>query len=174
MNHKFKDITGQRFGRLIAESYIAGRRNPPPRTHGKWACVCDCGNEALVEAGSLVNNLTRSCGCLKKEMYAYPPTILDLSTRRFGRLIATEMIRGKSRRRKNGRPTKWKCVCDCGNHTVVRSDVLMRGDTKSCGCLRVASGMLSRNNTLNVGDLPYSLIDLVSCHYGNVQELKTG
>ena len=27
------------------------------------------------------------------------------------------------------------CRCDCGNLTVVRSDHLSGGDTKSCGCL---------------------------------------
>lgn len=30
----------------------------------------------------------------------------------------------------------WKCICDCGNERVVAAGALLRGDTKSCGCLR--------------------------------------
>lgn len=35
-----------------------------------------------------------------------------------------------------GRHNMWECVCDCGNHTVVRASVLVKGHTKSCGCYR--------------------------------------
>lgn len=30
----------------------------------------------------------------------------------------------------------WKCKCDCGNETVVPIYALVKGTTKSCGCLR--------------------------------------
>ena len=29
----------------------------------------------------------------------------------------------------------WKCQCDCGNISIVRSDCLKSGNTMSCGCL---------------------------------------
>lgn len=32
----------------------------------------------------------------------------------------------------------WQCLCDCGNVTTVISSNLVRGDTKSCGCLKWA------------------------------------
>ena len=31
---------------------------------------------------------------------------------------------------------RWKCVCDCGNETVVGQTLLQTGKTKSCGCLQ--------------------------------------
>jgi len=31
---------------------------------------------------------------------------------------------------------KWKCLCACGNETIVRATNLHNGSTKSCGCLR--------------------------------------
>jgi hypothetical protein len=55
----FIDLTGQRFGRLVAESYI----KPP---HRRWQCRCDCGNVARVPAGNLRSGMTNSCGCLLK------------------------------------------------------------------------------------------------------------
>lgn len=36
---------------------------------------------------------------------------------------------------KNLRRVHWLCECECGNTTVVRSDCLTSGNTKSCGCL---------------------------------------
>jgi len=30
----------------------------------------------------------------------------------------------------------WKCVCDCGNEHIVGAGELIRGETKSCGCLK--------------------------------------
>lgn len=28
----------------------------------------------------------------------------------------------------------WRCLCDCGNHTVVLGALLKNGNTKTCGC----------------------------------------
>ncbi len=60
---KFKDLTGQQFGRLTA---IA--RLPP---HGKntalmWACQCECGGSIVVRGTDLTNGHTMSCGCYRK------------------------------------------------------------------------------------------------------------
>jgi hypothetical protein len=56
----FQDLTGQRFGRLVAISY-AGT--------SKWLCKCDCGREIATKAQSLKDGVTRSCGCLRIEMF---------------------------------------------------------------------------------------------------------
>lgn len=58
----------------------------------------------------------------------------DLTGRRFGKLTVIECVG----RNKSGR-FMWKCKCDCGNITTVRSDGLTSGHTKSCGCLTVAA-----------------------------------
>ena len=31
---------------------------------------------------------------------------------------------------------RWKCVCDCGNETIVGQTLLQTGKTKSCGCIQ--------------------------------------
>jgi hypothetical protein len=60
---KFVDITGQRFGRLVA---ISGKERDKHR-NALWTCKCDCGNEVKVILESLKNGCTKSCGCLNKE-----------------------------------------------------------------------------------------------------------
>lgn len=58
------DLTGQRFGRLVAleptgkkcwESIV-------------WLCRCDCGNKTMVAGRHLRSGHTQSCGCRKKEI----------------------------------------------------------------------------------------------------------
>lgn len=34
-----------------------------------WLCKCDCGTERLVRSGDLVNDKSKSCGCLQTEHY---------------------------------------------------------------------------------------------------------
>jgi hypothetical protein len=59
---------------------------------------------------------------------------IDLTNCKFGRL--TVLYRGPSKLRSNkGSRTCWVCKCDCGKETIVQSDALRRGITKSCGCL---------------------------------------
>ena len=59
---KFIDLTGQKFERLtVIKRY--GRRH----SHVLWLCVCDCGNEIVVDSNSLRTGNTRSCGCIRKE-----------------------------------------------------------------------------------------------------------
>lgn len=55
------DISGKRFGRLVAESYAGHASNG----RALWRCACDCGNIVTVTAKNLMNGNTRSCGCLK-------------------------------------------------------------------------------------------------------------
>ena len=54
----------------------------------------------------------------------------DLRGNRFGRLLVIE------RAPERARYALWRCLCDCGNVTVVASASLRLGRTKSCGCWR--------------------------------------
>ena len=55
--------TGERYGRWIVVERGANDRHG----HVRWRCLCDCGNEKLVDVGALARGLSRSCGCLKLE-----------------------------------------------------------------------------------------------------------
>lgn len=60
------DLTGRRFGRLIALE-VSGRNSSG---HYMWRCVCDCGNEKNIGVSKLSTGHTVSCGCFRKETAA--------------------------------------------------------------------------------------------------------
>ena len=60
---KMIDVTGQRFGRLVALSPSKEKRD----SFIMWECRCDCGNLTVVRGSSLRNGDTKSCGCYEKE-----------------------------------------------------------------------------------------------------------
>lgn len=119
------DLTNRRFGRLIAVRSTEERKN----TSVVWECRCDCGKTAFVRSSSLLRGATRSCGCLQQQ-----ECTADLSGRRFGKLVAIK----QTEERKN-KYVVWECRCDCGNTVFLRSNSLLQGQTKSCGCMRSAS-----------------------------------
>lgn len=55
-----KDITGQRFGRLVAIKLLPKRRG----TRTVWLCQCDCGSVHEAMTTNLDKGATKSCGCL--------------------------------------------------------------------------------------------------------------
>lgn len=62
----FKDLTGQKFGRLtvlkVSRKVLSGKR-----FRYYWLCECECGNKKEIRTDSLTKHLVQSCGCLKKE-----------------------------------------------------------------------------------------------------------
>lgn len=64
---KLKDLTGQRFGRLVvierAENYV----QPSGQKKTQWRCKCDCGNEIITVGYNLTRGLCTSCGCVRIE-----------------------------------------------------------------------------------------------------------
>lgn len=64
---EFKDMTGDRFGRLVVIGRSDDRILPCGQRKIMWKCKCDCGNETVVMATSLRRGRTNSCGCIAKE-----------------------------------------------------------------------------------------------------------
>lgn len=60
---KYKNMIGQRFGRLV----VLSRAENDAQQNARWLCRCDCGKEKIIQGGSLRNGKIRSCGCLLSE-----------------------------------------------------------------------------------------------------------
>lgn len=69
------------------------------------------------------------------------PKRLDLTGERYGYLVALEWIDYVPS------SSRWRCICDCGNTTIVRANSLRIGRTQSCGCLH--KELLSERSTIH-------------------------
>lgn len=56
--------------------------------------------------------------------------IKDLTGQKFGRLTVVDFSHLDK-----WKEAVWNCICDCGNLKKVKGALLVRGGTKSCGCL---------------------------------------
>ena len=115
-----RDLTGQRFGKLTVLGLAPTESGSGRRL---WKCRCDCGGTVLTTAGQLNAGNVKSCGCLAR------PGLKDWVGKRFGHLTVTAYDG-----RRNGKHF-WRCICDCGNETVVNQSNLQSGHSLSCGCM---------------------------------------
>jgi hypothetical protein len=128
---KFRNLTGQHFGRWKALEY---------KGDAQWLCECSCEQHTkkLISSTSLVQGRSQSCGCLHKEQLSKkintgkPSTSLhDLTGQRFGKLLVIKRIGTV-----NYKKPLWECLCDCGNTANVTTPALVNNTTLSCGCFR--------------------------------------
>lgn len=62
-----KALTGIRFGRLTVVKRAEDLVSRSGTHRSQWLCLCDCGNEKVVQARFLIDGTTVSCGCYAKE-----------------------------------------------------------------------------------------------------------
>lgn len=62
-----KDISGERFGKLVAVQPVGRDKN----RQQLWECRCDCGNTKIATATSLRTGTTSSCGCLRRHRFQW-------------------------------------------------------------------------------------------------------
>lgn len=118
LREKRHDLTGMEFGALK----VKGPGGANASGNKLWLCECACGKETLVATSKLKQGLTKSCGCRIHKAK-------DLAGQRFGRLVARQIVKPE------GKGAHWLCDCDCGGSATVPAGSLVRGITRSCGCL---------------------------------------
>lgn len=81
-----------------------------------------------------------------------PQPLMNLIGQRYGRLVVLERDFSK-------RTTAWKCLCDCGNITVVTTKHLRsKGySTKSCGCLNREGNPTHRQSRTRLYNIYYCM-----------------
>lgn len=107
---RHKDITGQRFGRLVALQKT-GRR-----IHGmnvEWEFRCDCGALTCTSVHAVKNGNTNSCGCYGKDRVAETQR-LQLAGKRIGSLTAVKFSHNFTKANGSKGQAYWLWQCDCG------------------------------------------------------------
>lgn len=145
-NEKPTYLIGQKFNRLTVIDFHHYRDvyNKKRVLYKYWLCQCDCGRICIEEERLLKTLKVMSCGCYKQEKAKQimketrknkgGRPIKDLSGNRYGRLVVLKMVDKDS----------VECVCDCGKIIVCKKRSLIRGDRKSCGCLRYKKLLIKR------------------------------
>jgi hypothetical protein len=104
---------GEVFGRLTVIAVLS---------HKNCLCRCECGSSHVAKICNLRSGSIRSCGCMSRERMIAPGAT-------FGRLTVlhfAETINDQGH---------YACRCICGAETIVRTQSLRAGLTRSCGCL---------------------------------------
>lgn len=133
---KALDLTGQRFGRLVA---IRPTEKRDSQHLVIWEFQCDCGNIIERTGRQVKRGNTQSCGCLKREKLIQRN--IDNGNKinigdRFGLLVVIEDL-GFRKQKSRDKQERWsKCQCDCGNIIEQRNNNLQSGTAQSCGCVK--------------------------------------
>ncbi len=113
-----EDLTGQKFNRLTAIK-------PSETKKSAWLFRCDCGTEKELTSSPVKKGVTKSCGCLIREV-----RFVDLTGQRFNRLTAIKPME----KNKQGGYSYWLFKCDCGNEKIINKYGVKSGYVQSCGC----------------------------------------
>lgn len=126
------DITGNRYGRLVALTRINVGYDGV-----NWECQCDCGNTMVCSVHRLRAGNTRSCGCYKKERTS-ETHVKNMIGTRIGKFVVIEDCGSDEQGGK-----MWKCKCDCGNIFIAPGRDLRYGKYVSCGCYKLENARMS-------------------------------
>jgi hypothetical protein len=92
------DVTGQRFGRLLALERVERKSQREGRSY--WLCLCDCGNEIITRSSCLRRGESQSCGCLMSELKRMESLKHGCSSRGTGKPATTEYTAWLSAKRR--------------------------------------------------------------------------
>lgn len=116
---QIKDLTNQKFGKLLVLEKTDERRN----RQVVWKCLCDCGKETFVVGQALRNGHTTSCGCRHHESF----NVKDITGKNFGKLTVLKRLGSNEKRE-----AIWDCICKCGNHRICTTHQLNQIEVRSC------------------------------------------
>ena len=134
----YVNLKGMKFGRLTVI-----KRMPKTLTSGghqliKYLCRCDCGNERVVDGGSLKDGTTQSCGCLNREISSRQ-SLIDFTNKTIDMITVLYRIDDYVKP-SGGRVPKWFCKCKCGNNVELTSEQIKHTPYLSCGCVSYSRG----------------------------------
>ena len=114
---------------------------------GKYRCRCQCGTERDVNGVNLRNGKSKSCGCKKWQLFTETrmQTASDNETKPYsgeyreslypGEVFGYWTVLEPDHSIPGARNSSYLCRCVCGNVSSVKKANLLRGRSKSCGCM---------------------------------------
>jgi len=162
---RFIDLTGLKFNRLTVVSLnIKGKRT-------KWNCICDCGNECVIEANRLKKGISKSCGCFHKEATSKAKTThgITVTNKRLYNVWRNMLSRCYKKNNENYKYYGGKGVVICDlwlsdnsiffswalsngytkNMTIERKD--SNGNYEPSNCTFIPQSEQSQNTTISIG-----------------------
>lgn len=152
---RIKDLTGQRFGKLVVVGLDPDYISKSGR-HKTWLCKCDCGRYKVARGSRLISGYTTACslGCNHQ---------IDIGTR-FGKLTVLEMTDERS---KNGGSMLYKCRCDCGEELLVPSTELRAKRKSCCSNCKMSLGAITIESLLKENGIAYQKEYVIYDTYDN-------
>lgn len=178
---KFKDLTGQRFGKLTVIERTTDYIYPSGTKGVRWKCQCDCGKIVEIMTQPLKDGQTKSCGCSKGEFISLAVSD-NLIGKKFNHLT---VIQRNGYIVHNDRTTlQWLCKCDCGNQVSATAYQLKNDIIKSCGCLTdnihhkkccddISGQKFNRLTVIKKDETKKTLHWLCQCECGNITSVRT-
>lgn len=137
MESDIKDITGQRFGSLVALNITENRTS---NRNVIWKCQCDCGKLVDVSGSSLRKGHTKSCGCFSFRVRKYDP----IPNQSYGYLTFKTEAPRIITPHKTIKAGYWDCIC--GKEVIKSYQEVCNGSITSCGCMKGKSGIADITN----------------------------
>ena len=155
----FKDLTGQKFGKLTVKNRAENQVSPSGKSQTRWNCKCDCGSDNIVVSGDyLKRSECPSCGCEAHKNRVVKNRLNNIGEK-YGRLTIVNILWEE-------KPVKAVCKCDCGNDYIgVKADIVS-GHTQSCGCLQAKNASAANTKDWS-GCVAASGVEFVKQSYMN-------
>lgn len=125
MSSRSRNLAGEKYGSLTVLEKADGLQG----RYYLWRCICDCGNEIIVNTKNLTSHRKTHCGCKSKELRNSHQQVKDRTGEKYGALTALRIVE-KSKDGSWG----WECECECGKHVIVPARQLQKNKEIDCGC----------------------------------------
>jgi len=121
-----EDLSGKKFNKILIIRYSHSKNNLRI-----YEAICDCGKSILVIGSSVKRGRIKSCSCILKDMAKRKTEKVtkQILNKKFNKLTVVSFSYIKNQK------SYYKCLCECGNTTIIRSNTLQTGLAKSCGCM---------------------------------------
>lgn len=128
--YQVSDYIGKRYGYLTVIGKSSNSKKP-----NAFDFKCDCGNIFSDSPSRIFDGHKKSCGKCNLNYHPQNPKFCEkkiILGKKYNQLTALEFVQKDN-------SSKWyvKCLCDCGNITLVLPYPLRTGGVKSCGCLKI-------------------------------------